>query len=300
MLPSDSRKIALLIEDRPLSLLAPLVLHFIVVLPPDWSIQFIGSEVSIAKLSASTSIKSHIKSKKIKLRLIPHGTSIASQELISRFMTTLWLWEEVLSPAEYVFVFQTDSIICSKSRRNINHFLKWDWIGAPWRSRKTVGGNGGLSLRRREAILEILRVEARRDGDDFEDVWFTKRLQKNGKKIAPRHEALKWSGESQVPGGLLEEMELQKNYREPDPRTRYEPMGYHIGNSGNQFHTNIWGTKELRDHVYFYCPETKMLLNMDAAKFVPGECQSSWKWEMDAVLKQQSKARHSVGSQVST
>lgn len=31
------------------------------------------------------------------------------QEQISRFLTTLWLYEKVLQPAEWLLVFQTDS-----------------------------------------------------------------------------------------------------------------------------------------------------------------------------------------------
>ena len=276
----DGTRVALLIEDRPLTTLAPLVLHFISVLPPDWSISFVGSEASIATLSTSASIKAQIRSQKIKITKIPDGTSIAGQELISRFMTTLWLWEKVLSPAVVVLVFQTDSIICSKGRHKIDHFLQWDWIGAPWRNKTRIGGNGGLSLRKRAPILEILKKEKRLDDDEFEDVWFTKRLNNNGRKVAPRDKALEWSGESQLPDSLLDGMEAVNTIEMADPRTRFEPVGYHIGYSGNQFHTNIWGTRELRNHVYDYCPEIKMLLSMDAATFVPGRCHSSWEWHM--------------------
>lgn len=149
--------------------------------------------------------------------------------------------------------------------------------------------------------MDILEKEERKEGEDFEDVWFTKRLRKAGRKIAQREEALKWSGESQVTEQVLEELDRYQNAKgrgkgrgrdsARDPRTKFEPMGYHIGNSGDQFHTNIWGTKELREHVYEYCPEIKMLLPMDAKEFVPGKCQEEWEWGKDPKLDHPEKFR---------
>ncbi len=54
-------------------------------------------------------------------------------------------------------------------------------------------------------------------------------------------------------------------------------MGYHTGGSGVMLHGAIWGTPELRRHVWDYCPEVKMTLMMDVAKYVPGECGARWK-----------------------
>lgn len=57
----------------------------------------------------------------------------------------------------------------------------------------------------------------------------------------------------------------------------YEPMGFHTGWSGNTLHGPIWGTNEKRNHIWAYCPEVKMTLAMDAAKYVPGSCNNAWK-----------------------
>ncbi|TVY34532.1 hypothetical protein LSUB1_G005749 [Lachnellula subtilissima] len=57
----------------------------------------------------------------------------------------------------------------------------------------------------------------------------------------------------------------------------YEPMGYHTGDSGNTLHGGIWGTPAQRQHIWNYCPEMKMTLVMDAAKYVPGNCNNQWK-----------------------
>ena len=57
----------------------------------------------------------------------------------------------------------------------------------------------------------------------------------------------------------------------------YEPMGYHTGDSGNMLHAGIWGKEEARKHIWQYCPEIKMILKMDAEKYVPGSCHNRWK-----------------------
>lgn len=57
----------------------------------------------------------------------------------------------------------------------------------------------------------------------------------------------------------------------------YEPMGYHTGGTGAYLHSAIWGTPERRRHIWNYCPEMKMTLPMDFAKFVPGDCNARWK-----------------------
>ena len=56
---------------------------------------------------------------------------------------------------ETFLVFQTDSIICSKHKKLINNYLKYDYVGAPWLDGGGVG-NGGLSLRKKSKMLEIV------------------------------------------------------------------------------------------------------------------------------------------------
>ena len=66
-------------------------------------------------------------------------------------------------PTEVFLVFQTDSLIISKNKDIINDFIKYDYVGAPFDKigphnahlNKLVG-NGGLSLRRKSKMLEII------------------------------------------------------------------------------------------------------------------------------------------------
>jgi len=94
-------------------------------------------------------------------------------------------------PAEHILVFQADSLLCDNTPWSIYDFLQYDYVGSPWRQevcppdndrsisicyndyiemvRKAgffehkdyllpagQGGNGGLSLRRRSKMLEIV------------------------------------------------------------------------------------------------------------------------------------------------
>ncbi|KAI4118055.1 MAG: hypothetical protein LQ345_001820 [Seirophora villosa] len=178
------------------------------------------------------------------------------QEQISRFLTTLWLYEKVLQPAEWLLVFQTDSILCANSDGNLDDWLDYDWVGAPWSPDSRYGGNGGLSLRRVSSIIQILRDQIRIPNSDPEDVWLTSRLgHRPGAKVANGSVSLTFSGEN----------------------IYYDkPMGYHTGGSGRWLSGGIWGNPELRKHNYDYCPEVKMTLEMDAAQFVPGDCNQNW------------------------
>lgn len=105
----NESKVALLIENRPLPNLSPLMLHMISVVPPDWRFRFMGSNESVAAVNESMAIRHQVELGKLDLTYIPQNMSTAGQEMISRFLTTLWLYETVLQPAEWLLIFQTDS-----------------------------------------------------------------------------------------------------------------------------------------------------------------------------------------------
>ncbi|KAK1826952.1 hypothetical protein QBC39DRAFT_421801 [Podospora conica] len=303
----NSSRLALLIENRPSPVLSPLMLHFISVVPPDWTFRFMGSPTSVAHLNSSVAIRAHVATGKLQLTHIPANMTTNSQEEISRFLTNLWLWESVLAPAEHVLVFQTDSILCANSRRTLNDFLDYDYVGAPWAADARFGGNGGLSLRRRSAVVDVLRHQLRRNGSEPEDVWITDRLgHRPGAKLADGRVSAVFSGEgvhgekvaldhhangtvgmlrnsTVVGGGHLwnatalpdagKNVEGLDNWREGF----YEPMGYHTGGSGSILPSAVWGSPEQRQHIWDYCPEIKMTLAMEPVQFIPVSCNGVWK-----------------------
>ena len=278
--PYNVSKVALLIENRPNPILAPLMLHFMAVVPPDWRFRFMGSAESVAHISTSRAIRDAVTMGKLDLTLIPSNMTTGSQEEISQFLTTLWLYETVLQPAEWLLVFQTDSMLCANSRKSLNNYLEYDWVGAPWNPNGRFGGNGGLSLRRVSSIVDVLRNQERPKGGEPEDVWLTDRLgHRPGARLANGTASLVFSGEmhsgahEKVNGEGDELIKGVDDWRDGF----YEPMGYHTGGSGSTLHGGIWGKPELRKHIWGYCPEMKMTLQMDAKKYVPGDCKSNWK-----------------------
>jgi Protein of unknown function (DUF5672) len=84
-------------------------------------------------------------------------------------------------PTEVFLVFQTDTIICRNHREFINKFIQYDYVGAPWTQSNVLFpndtsfsvGNGGLSLRRKSKMREILN-KCQRIGHENEDVFFAR------------------------------------------------------------------------------------------------------------------------------
>ncbi|KAI0998483.1 hypothetical protein K3495_g9715 [Podosphaera aphanis] len=278
--PFNASKVALLIESRPSLVLTSLMIHFIALLPPDWKFRFMGSPESVKHLNHSSAIRAQVKIGKLELTLIPGNVSTINQEGISQFLTSLWLYEQILSPAEWLLIFQIDSMLCANSRHDLNNWLAYDWVGAPWHPDARFGGNGGLSLRRVSKIIQILKKEQRVPFSEPEDVWLTNRLYHlpdsklangsiglsfSGEMYAGKKEKISGSSDSSKAGNLVKGID--------DWRVGfYEPMGYHTGSSGNKFHSAVWGTDELRQHIWSYCPEIKMILDMDLAQFLPVNC----------------------------
>jgi hypothetical protein len=58
-------------------------------------------------------------------------------------------------PTEVFMVVQTDSLICRGNTGLLDKFMKYDYVGAPWKGHNSVG-NGGFSLRRKTKMLEVL------------------------------------------------------------------------------------------------------------------------------------------------
>lgn len=120
----------------------------------------------------------------------------------SDLLTNCTLWEAIES--DYVLVFQTDSRFCAASQNSVDYFvgLGYDWIGAPWQANLdwdplavagSLVGNGGLSLRKRDAMLRCCSPHAPRVANN-EDVHFVRCLDKS--RVATVEHAELFSAES--------------------------------------------------------------------------------------------------------
>ncbi|KAL8646980.1 MAG: hypothetical protein Q9210_005825 [Variospora velana] len=230
----DSAKVATIIEDRPLANLVPLILAFSAVLGPTWPIRIFHTPHNTKLFTDSPSITRLIESNQVTLRLLPPGLKFNSHELVSVFFTTPWIWEN-LAPAKHVLVFQADAILCANSHRTADDFLEYDFIGAPIKTDSGYNYNGGLSIRNREKMLQILQNWTRPAGQ-FEDQWYAARL----RELPPKP-----NGE---PAAKLPGLEVASQFS-VETIWHEKPFGVH--------QVTRYQPDKL-DEVYTWCPEYKL------------------------------------------
>lgn len=76
--------------------------------------------------------------------------TIQSKDDYSRLLMSRAFWEQF--ETESILIFQHDSMLL---RKGIEEFLQYDYVGASWEFEPYVG-NGGLSLRKKSAILAVI------------------------------------------------------------------------------------------------------------------------------------------------
>jgi hypothetical protein len=103
-------------------------------------------------------------------------SNLTKEEYSAYMMSTEFLYKV---PTETFLIFQTDSMICGDQKNTLERFLKYDYVGAPWKEipkeyerRGILVGNGGLSLRRKSKMLEILEKCPVSPSNIPEDVFF--------------------------------------------------------------------------------------------------------------------------------
>jgi hypothetical protein len=100
-----------------------------------------------------------------------------------------------LVEGEKILTFQLDTLLL---RFGIDEFLKYDYIGAPWSKPKENRfiGNGGLSLRTKDVMLEITKKHKEYE-PRWEDIFFVKWLDEYNLHNLPDIEtAMKFSTET--------------------------------------------------------------------------------------------------------
>ncbi|KAI4240491.1 MAG: hypothetical protein L6R40_005083 [Gallowayella cf. fulva] len=235
--PPAITKIATIIENRPLANLVPLVLAFSAVLGPGWPIKIFHGPQNKQLFDTSPSMQRMMESGQVTLELLPDGLNFTSHEPVSAFFATPWLWEH-LAPAKHVLMFQTDSILCANSLRRVDDFLEYDFIGAPIKVPDGVNYNGGLCLRNREKILEVLQHFTRPHNGNFEDQWFAQKLRELPKKP---------NGE---PGAHLPTLEVASEFS-VETIWKDKPFGMH--------QISRWHSEKLAE-LKSWCPEYQLAI----------------------------------------
>ena len=163
-LPESTNKYCVIMEFRVCPRLIQVINNFISILgPKGWGlIIFHGTKnEEFLKTNLSGKIK-HVKYCKLDFENI-------DAQMYSNFLTSEDFWESLSNiGCEHTLIFQIDTVLL---RPDIDKFLQYDYIGAPWFNPwrcfaygqfTTVKiGNGGLSLRKVRTMLDIIKRHPR-------------------------------------------------------------------------------------------------------------------------------------------
>lgn len=105
------------------------------------------------KDEVATLIKALPKEKKSRASIHDLGLDTMTTKSYNDLMMSDRILNQI--PTEMFLVIQTDSLICKQGKDLLEKFMKYDYVGAPWKGRNAIG-NGGFSLRRKSKMLEIL------------------------------------------------------------------------------------------------------------------------------------------------
>lgn len=244
--PISTRKAAVIVENRPLDNLIPIILHFSSVLGSEWPIHLFTSEGNMGIYSNSRPFQRNVDAGRFQVRPLPPDTALNTHASVSAFFTSPWFWEQ-MAPTESILMFQADSIICSNSPQRVDDFLQYDFVGAPVDEAKGLGMgyNGGLSIRNRTMCLDIVNMydwQVERHGDhsqgnvDYEDQWFSKKM----RELPPKADG--------SPGANLPPLDVAMKFS-VETMWYEKPLGFH--------QPNVW-QKDNMAEIYMWCPEYRM------------------------------------------
>ncbi|KAG7135842.1 hypothetical protein HYQ45_018887 [Verticillium longisporum] len=161
--------------------LIPLILYHHAVLGTSWPIVFFTSQTTYdehlspnaSSPSTSATWRRAVDAGTIETRIVSPEFNLTTRKGVNLYFSHPWLWEQ-LAPAKHVLVFQADAILCANAHQTVDDFLQYDFIGAPLNDTRKVY-NGGLSLRNRSMLLEVLH-----EGNDWRKDWNTKGTEYGG------------------------------------------------------------------------------------------------------------------------
>jgi len=166
---------ALVIVEPRIHKELPFVIHNFVYFSKGWSLYIFHSNEN--KKYIDTIIDDSFCNK---IEICSGNLNIKDYNLL---LTSKWFYDKI--DAEYILIFQCDTFI----RKVLdNSFFDYDYIGAPWKHiKKAHGGNGGLSLRKKSVMLEIINTKSYTDfpytPTFSEDGYFSSYLQILRKKV---------------------------------------------------------------------------------------------------------------------
>jgi hypothetical protein len=89
------------------------------------------------------------------IKIIKTNYDNLNQSTYSKLLASIEFWN--LFNGDKILIYQEDSCVF---KSNINDFMKWDYIGAPWSKNQNhninLVGNGGFSLRTKQCMIDVI------------------------------------------------------------------------------------------------------------------------------------------------
>lgn len=198
-IPLDSNLEAVLIECRILPHVEFIIRNAIIKLGSKWSHTIVcGNKNYEYMTKMCKGISPNIKTIRMDVDNLDAATTY------NDVLTSLSFWN--MFKGEKILIHQEDSFIF---KTNIDDYLKFDYIGAPWNDAllwinnngiKLGVGNGGFSLRTKQTMIKaITRFPRCSNSTDFEDVYFSRCIYNNDLGLLPSiSEAASFSSEAIV------------------------------------------------------------------------------------------------------
>jgi hypothetical protein len=172
-LPVDSDYFAVIVEpriDENIETIMKTVMYYLEDSSKKWGLQIFHGTKNIEQILNITKNWNNVS-------LVNLDKDNLTKREYNDMMMTTDFWNKV--KGKKILSFQNDSILL---KGGIDQFLKYDYIGAPWIKPKEgyFVGNGGLSLRNKDKMIEICELNNDKSNIPLEDIFFVKNLKGDG------------------------------------------------------------------------------------------------------------------------
>jgi hypothetical protein len=199
--PGETEHFCVIVEPRKHPYLLPVIKNFMMLLQSKgWGLIILhGTE-------NETFVKEGLAGWKTPV-FISLGVDNMPGKIYNEYLKSAGFWKQLLQlGCKRSLIFQVDTLLFDT---NIEDFFEYDYVGAPWlysyfpEIPQLHVGNGGLSLRKTEIMLELCERYANNpeypvkdDPNTCEDMWFCYHLYKYGYKVPSIQVAKKFSIET--------------------------------------------------------------------------------------------------------
>ena len=162
---------AIIIEPREHKALSYVLSNFLKNLSDEWNFVIFHGNLNLNFVNSIIENDLQIYKNRITLVQLPYD-NVSRDDYSRLFINDTIIYDNI--PTETFLVFQTDTIIFEQNKHLINNFLKYDYVGAYLPLHNLVG-NGGLSLRKKSKMLEIISTEneEKKNSNITEDIFFS-------------------------------------------------------------------------------------------------------------------------------